>query len=84
MGKEVTPLFHNDMGAEVIEVGVRHFGCMGASAPMDHPHVYLEMGATDEAVCPYCSTRFRYNAGLGETESRPVTAPGEESEGRAA
>ena len=37
----------------------------GVAAPHDHPHIYLDMGGTDSAICPYCATRFRYNADLG-------------------
>ncbi len=50
--------FQNDIGAHVIEIGVREFMCCGASAPFDHPHVYLDMGEENEIVCPYCSTLY--------------------------
>ncbi|HHN67631.1 MAG TPA: zinc-finger domain-containing protein [Thermopetrobacter sp.] len=74
MAKEFTPLFHNDMGVAEIEIGARHFGCMGATPPMDHPHVWLEMGDAETVQCPYCSTRFRYNPELAEDECRPHEA----------
>ena len=43
-------------------VPVREFECTGASAPFDHPHIFLDMGSETEIVCPYCSTRYRYRA----------------------
>jgi uncharacterized Zn-finger protein len=43
-------------------IAVREFECTGASAPHDHPHVYLDMGGEDEIICPYCSTRYRFKA----------------------
>ena len=74
MGKEYTPLFHNEMGVEEVVVGVRHFGCMGALPPMDHPHVYLEIASEDTVTCPYCSTRYRFDPELDEKECRPAEA----------
>lgn len=65
------PHFHNDSGVAVIEVGVKEFMCIGANPPFDHPHVYLDMGAEDEKVCPYCSTLYRYNADLHGTDTNP-------------
>jgi uncharacterized Zn-finger protein len=56
----------------MIEIGAREFMCVGAKPPFDHPHVFLDMGAEDEIVCPYCSTLYRYDAGLGGSESRPA------------
>lgn len=51
---------HNDTGAESLYIATKRFECMGASAPHDHPHIYLEMGDSDEIVCPYCSTKYIY------------------------
>ncbi len=65
------PKFKNDHGLPEIEIGVREFKCTGVAAPHDHPHIYLEMGKTDSIICPYCATRFRYNADLG---SRAIPA----------
>ena len=50
--------FSNDEGLAEIFVPVREFECTGASAPFDHPHVFLDMGSETEIVCPYCSTPF--------------------------
>ncbi|MEN0040785.1 MAG: zinc-finger domain-containing protein [Pseudomonadota bacterium] len=72
MAKAIVPHFHNDSGVPVIKIGVREFMCIGAKAPFDHPHVYLDMGDDDEKVCPYCSTLYRYDASLSETESDPA------------
>jgi len=59
------PKFKNDHGSLEIQIGVKEFKCIGVSAPHDHPHVYLNMGTADSIMCPYCSTQFRYTAGLG-------------------
>ena len=61
----------NDMGVDEIFVGVRAFECIGANAPYDHPRIFLEMGDEDDIVCPYCSTRYRFNEKLGTTKSKP-------------
>jgi uncharacterized Zn-finger protein len=66
------PHFQNDAGNTVVEIGVREFKCVGENPPFDHPHVYLDMGADDELVCPYCSTLYRYNASLKPNETRPA------------
>ena len=71
MAGHVVPHFHNDSGVPVIGIGVKEFMCIGATAPFDHPHIYLDIGDDDEKVCPYCSTLYRYNAALGPTETDP-------------
>lgn len=64
--------FHNNSGVPVIEIGCHEFMCVGASAPFDHPHVFLDMGKDSEIICPYCSTLYRYNATLGHADrARP-------------
>ena len=68
------PHFQNDGGHRVIEVGVKEFMCTGASAPFDHPHIFIDMGADKETVCPYCSTLYKYNDRLAATESKPSNA----------
>ena len=65
------PYFRNDAGVETIQVGTSRFMCTGASAPFDHPHIYLDMGDDDSIVCPYCSTRYYRNAELGPAQVRP-------------
>lgn len=66
-----TPHFQNSEGHDRIEIGVKKFMCVGANAPYDHPHVFLDMGDGDEKVCPYCSTLFVYNRILGVQETQP-------------
>ncbi|MGE0500294.1 MAG: zinc-finger domain-containing protein [Rhizobiaceae bacterium] len=68
------PHFQNDAGHPVIGIGVKEFMCVGANPPFDHPHVFLDMGAGDEKVCPYCSTLFRYLSDLKANETRPAGA----------
>ena len=65
------PHFQNDPGVPVVRIGAKEFMCEGASAPFDHPHVYLDMGDADEIVCPYCSTLFRYDPSLSPGASQP-------------
>jgi uncharacterized Zn-finger protein len=55
----------------VIEIGAKEFMCIGAMPPFDHPHVYIDMGDETEAVCPYCSTLYRFTPKLGPHEARP-------------
>jgi uncharacterized Zn-finger protein len=56
---------------EKIYVGVKEFQCMGARSPHDHPHVYLDMGADSQILCPYCSTLFVHHARLAADQSDP-------------
>jgi uncharacterized Zn-finger protein len=63
--------FKNDWGVPEIRIGVRAFKCAGASPPQDHPHIYLNMGAADTILCPYCATLFRYDRRLGPREADP-------------
>ena len=65
------PHFQNNAGYASIDIGVKEFMCVGASPPFDHPHVFLDMGADDEKVCPYCSTLYRYDRSLKADETRP-------------
>ncbi len=69
-----TPHFHNSMGLARIEIGSRQFMCMGALPPFDHPHVFINMGDGNEAVCPYCSTLYRYSPSLQAGTSNPADA----------
>ena len=59
------PKFKNNHGLPEIQIGVKAFSCVGVSAPHDHPHIYPNMGGAEFIICPYCATRFRYNADLG-------------------
>jgi uncharacterized Zn-finger protein len=70
MADKLVPHFANDRGAEKIYIGVREFQCMGARSPHDHPHVYLDMGADNQILCPYCSTLYVHTDRLqpGQTE----------------
>lgn len=72
MADRIVAHFHNSVGVPVIEIGVREFMCVGAKPPFDHPHVFLDMGADKEIICPYCSTLYRYDAALAEGASRPA------------
>ena len=71
MAGHPTPHFHNEAGHAVIEIGVKRFMCVGAPAPFDHPHEYLDMGDDNEIVCPYCSTLYKFNPNLAEDQTIP-------------
>jgi uncharacterized Zn-finger protein len=71
MAQTLTPHFVNDQGVDRIKIGVKELQCMGASPPFDHPHVYLDMGAEGQIVCPYCSTLYVYDQALRATETDP-------------
>lgn len=64
--------FQNAAGVEKIEIGDKQFECIGANPPFDHPHIYLDMGADNQIVCPYCSTLYVYNPKLRPAQSKPV------------
>ena len=70
MSDHAVPHFKNDKGLPVISVHAKEFMCVGATPPFDHPHIFIDMGSDNEAVCPYCSTHYRYDATL-TTECEP-------------
>ncbi len=72
MAHTTIPHFHNTAGHKLIEIGVKEFMCIGAIAPFDHPHVFLDMGSGTDVVCPYCSTLYKFNPALGPTETIPA------------
>ena len=72
MAQHAVPHLANDQGVQQISVGVRELNCMGARAPFDHPHVYLDMGRDTQIICPYCSTLYVYRPELGEMETDPA------------
>ena len=65
------PKFMNDRGVPEIRIGVREFRCIGVSPPQDHPHIYIDMGAADTILCPYCGTRFRFDPRLTLFDADP-------------
>jgi uncharacterized Zn-finger protein len=67
------PHFHNQAGVRVVHVGAKEFMCVGALPPFDHPHIFIDMGDADEAICPYCSTLFRYQATLASHDCDPAS-----------
>jgi uncharacterized Zn-finger protein len=71
MAQTLVPHLVNDEGVDKIKIGVKEFQCMGAAPPHDHPHVYLDMGAEEQIVCPYCSTLFVHDAALSASQSEP-------------
>ena len=67
------PKFHNESGAPVVRLGCREFECIGAIPPQDHPHIYMNMGASNEILCLYCSTIYRFDPSLGSREADPAS-----------
>jgi uncharacterized Zn-finger protein len=59
-----TPHFHNEPGLRSVRVGAREFMCIGALPPFDHPHIFIDMGDDNEAICPYCSTHYIFDPTL--------------------
>lgn len=74
MAEKSVPYFQNSAGLATIRVGAKEFMCIGAKPPFDHPHVYLDMGADTEIVCPYCSTLFRYDSTIASGICAPADA----------
>jgi len=66
--------FHNQAGSESIRIGFKEFMCIGALPPFDHPHVFLDMGSGDEAICPYCATLYKHDPKLAGDASEPSGA----------
>lgn len=80
MAGTTVPYFRNDLGVKEITIGAKEFMCTGASAPFDHPHVFLDMGDDREIICPYCSTLYRHDASLGGHEAEPAACAYAEGE----
>ena len=62
MATHSTPHFHNQPGVPHVRVGAKEFMCVGALPPFDHPHIFIDMGEDNDAICPYCSTHYVYDA----------------------
>jgi uncharacterized Zn-finger protein len=71
MAEHVIPHFHNDLGVSRITIGTKKFMCMGARPPLDHPHIFIDMGDDAEAVCSYCSTLYVHDPRLGPRQADP-------------
>ena len=72
MTDHVVPHFHNNPGVPVIEIGAKKFMCIGALPPFDHPHVFIDMGDENEAICSYCSTLYKFDPALDSHSARPA------------
>ncbi|AKK20493.1 zinc-finger domain-containing protein [Candidatus Liberibacter africanus] len=72
MAHTPTSHFQNDQGHPSIKIGVKRFMCVGASFPLDHPHVFINMGEENEKYCPYCSTLYKFDSSLNSEETFPV------------
>jgi uncharacterized Zn-finger protein len=74
MAHSAIPHLANDAGVDRIAIGVKEFQCMGARPPFDHPHVFLDMGAETQIICPYCSTLYIHDGNLPATKTSPPGA----------
>src|SRR3981081_2688659 len=72
IAERIVPHFHNTPGVPVIEIGAQEFMCVGELPPMDHPHVFLDMGDATEIICPYSSTLFRHDGALDPHAAQPA------------
>jgi uncharacterized Zn-finger protein len=64
MATQSMPHFHNQPGVSQVRIGAKEFMCVGALPPLDHPHIFIDMGGDNDAICPYCSTHYVYDASL--------------------
>jgi uncharacterized Zn-finger protein len=71
MADHGVPHFTNDIGAPSIRIAAREFMCIGAKPPFDHPHIFIDMGDGDEAICGYCSTLYKHDPSLHGSETIP-------------
>lgn len=71
MASTGVPHFHNDPGVRAIGVGSREFMCIGATPPFDHPHIFIDMGTENEAICSYCGTLYQFKPRLSAGEADP-------------
>jgi uncharacterized Zn-finger protein len=71
MADRIVPHFHNEAGIVSIGIGAREFMCVGALPPFDHPHIFIDMGDAEDAVCPYCSTVYHFDPSLDPAQSEP-------------
>lgn len=72
MAESIVPHFHNEPGVPAVVIGAREFMCIGAKPPLDHPHVFLDMGDDNEIICPYCSTLYRHDRTLDPKAAQPA------------
>jgi uncharacterized Zn-finger protein len=82
MATHSTPHFHNQPGVPQVRVGAKEFMCVGALPPFDHPHIFIDMGENNDAICPYCSTHYVYDEHLhgGCEPAECAFAPGLDAE----
>jgi uncharacterized Zn-finger protein len=71
MADRIVPHFHNTVGVTAVVIGAKEFMCIGALPPFDHPHIFIDMGDENEAICAYCSTVYRFDPTLDPTTSIP-------------
>ena len=81
MAAHSIPHFHNQSGVPHVRVGAKEFMCVGALPPFDHPHIFIDMGADSDAICPYCSTHYVYDETLhgGREPAECVFEPGRDA-----
>lgn len=84
MAEKGVPHFHNEPGVPDIRVGAKEFMCIGAKPPLDHPHVFLDMGSDSEIICPYCSTLYKHDPGLKSGACAPAECAWHTNESKAA
>ena len=64
MGATTTPAHGAAVAVQPKDLPVH---CPNPAMPLwsSHPRVYLDLGESGEASCPYCGTRYRLKGGVG-------------------
>ena len=47
--------------AEIIYTDKKEVSCKGNGGALGHPKIYMNIEATGEVQCPYCSKKFIFN-----------------------
>jgi uncharacterized Zn-finger protein len=60
-----------ELAAVDVETGHLPAFCPNPRMPLwsSHPRVFLDVGDTGEAMCPYCGTRYRVTGGTANAGS---------------
>ena len=53
-----SPEIKSEKNKDVEYVNSKKLSCAGVEGPLGHPKVYLDMGDSNQIVCPYCSKLF--------------------------
>lgn len=57
---------------EIIHVDERALACDGGEGALGHPRVYLRIGASGIAECPYCDRQYILAGGPADLRNAPA------------